>query len=194
MRIISGKYRGKKLFEIDEQPIRPTLDRVKETMFDIIQFEIEGSKALDLFAGTGALGLECISRGASEVSFCDVNPKCIRLLKQNIAGLKLDVQPTIYTGGWQEALSAVRLKKMDLIFVDPPFNSDVYYNVLKRIDELSVLSEDGIIICEHSLDTALPAAVGRNRRWKDRKIGKVMLTYYRPSDEEAAESVDENDL
>ncbi len=180
MRIISGKYRGRKLFELDDQPIRPTLDRVKETMFDIIQFEIAGSRVLDLFAGTGALGIECISRGAEEVSFCDVNPKCIRLLKQNLEGLKLDCPPVIYTGGWQEALSAVRQRKADLVFLDPPFKSNVYYDVLKRISDLSVMTDNGIVVCEHPLETVLPASVGKLTKWKDRKIGKVMLTYYKP--------------
>lgn len=191
MRIISGKYRGRKLFEINDQPIRPTLDRVKETMFDIIQFEIAGSRVLDLFAGTGALGIECISRGASEVAFCDVNPKCIRLLRQNLDGLKLDSQPVIYTGGWQETLVSVRARKIDLLFLDPPFRMDVYYDVLKRVSDLSVIEEDGIVVCEHPVDVVLPASVGKLSKWKDRKIGKVMLTYYKPIVTEISEKAEE---
>jgi len=189
MRVISGKYRGKKLacFDYDDEAVRPTLDRVKETLFNMIQFDVQGSRCLDLFGGSGSLGIECISRGASEVIFCDVNPRCVKLIKSNLESLNLDVMPTVLSAGWMDALSATRHKKMDFIFVDPPYNSNLYYDVLKRISDLNCLEEDGTVICEFPVEMTLPESVGKLFKVKERKTGHIMLAFY----EKALKEIDE---
>ncbi|MEG1711040.1 MAG: 16S rRNA (guanine(966)-N(2))-methyltransferase RsmD [Clostridia bacterium] len=178
MRIITGKYRGKKLACLNDETIRPTLDRVKETLFDILQFRIANCRAIDLFAGSGSLGIECISRGASEVVFADINPKCIELIKSNLLSLKLDIMPQVCYRGWFDALNANRKTKFDIIFIDPPYKSGNYYDVLKRINDLNVLADEGVIAVEHDAYDPICDGVGNLQKYKETKIGSVLLSFY----------------
>ena len=147
MRIISGKARGTKLTTIEEITTRPTLDRVKESLFNIIQSKVRDSVVLDLFAGSGALGIEALSRGASKAYFCDTNKKAISAIKQNLEKTKMLEQAEIINKDFNECLISIK-EPFDLIFLDPPYKLDLTGNAVRTIINRNLLKEDGIIIVE----------------------------------------------
>lgn len=148
MRIVAGKYRAKKLLP-PKHNIRPTLDKVKQALFTRLQFFIENKRVLDLFSGSGALGIEALSRGASRVIFCDVDEKSVALTKQNLKGLKLDdgQEVKVYRTGFLEFLKTTK-EVFDLIILDPPYEKPYYLPALQLIFERNLLAKDGIIVCE----------------------------------------------
>ncbi len=145
MRVIAGKYRGKKLVEFNLPSTRPTLDRVKESIFNLIQFDIDGAVVLDLFSGTGAFGIETISRGAEKVVFVDNNPNAIKIINQNLKTI---------TGNFEiKNLNAIDyLKncktKFDVILLDPPYKTNLGTDAINLILKNDLLKENGIIIFE----------------------------------------------
>ena len=145
MRVISGKSRGKKLVSLDGDNTRPTLDRVKEALFNIIQFEVKDAVVLDLFAGTGAL-----SRGAKEAVFCDKVPDAIKVIKQNIINTNNLDKSTIINKEYQEVLENLskQNKKFDIVFLDPPYKTNLAIESLQKIIMSDLLTEDGTIIIE----------------------------------------------
>lgn len=149
MRIISGQFKGKKLFP-PKHDIRPTLDIVKQALFTKLQFQIENTAVLDLFCGSGALGIEAISRNAKKVVFCDSNAKSIALTKNNISSLNLKNNNTQIEVFQKDCLVALKKfeEKFDLIILDPPYESGLYYQCLQKIKEKNLLAENGIIVCE----------------------------------------------
>ncbi len=149
MRIISGKYRGKKLKEFDITSTKPTLDRVKESMFNLIQFDIVDSVVCDLFSGTGALGIECISRGARFTYLVDTNPKAINLIKENLKSI--DGQYQVVNDDFKSFLNKTNIK-FDIILLDPPFASDYGIRAIKYILNNDRLNPNGIILFETSVD------------------------------------------
>lgn len=150
MRVISGKSRGKKLVSLDGDNTRPTLDRVKEALFNIIQFEVKDAAVLDLFAGTGALGIEALSRGAKEAVFCDKVPDAIKVIKQNIINTNNLDKATIINKEYQEVLENLskQNKKFDIVFLDPPYKTNLAIESLQKIIMSDLLTEDGTIIIE----------------------------------------------
>lgn len=148
MRVIAGKYRGKKLKEFSLSSTKPTLDRVKESLFSSIQFDLIGAKVLDLFAGTGALGVECLSRGASSVDFVDANIDAIKIIKQNLQGIdgKYEVTKSDYLTYLNQAV--LNAKKYDIILLDPPFDTDFGVRAIDYIIDNNLLTDSGIIIYE----------------------------------------------
>ena len=173
MRVITGTARGRRLREPQGMDIRPTTDKVKESIFNIIQFDIEGRRILDLFAGTGQLGIEAASRGAESVTFVDSSKAAIKLVRENLehCGIKAQVHQ-------MDALGFLGTgNKFDLVFVDPPYdNSQLYDKVLEGIIEFDILSEGGIIVCESRPEKILPELNGFRR--KEYNYGKVRLTVY----------------
>lgn len=149
MRIISGKYRGKKLQEFDLLTTKPTLDRVKESIFNLIQFDIVDAVVCDLFAGTGALGIECISRGAKKVYFVDSNPKAIKIIESNLKNIDGDYQ--IVNEDYLSFLNANK-QQFDLVLIDPPYKTDLGKMSIKYLIENNRLTKHGIIIFETSKD------------------------------------------
>ncbi len=145
MRIISGKYRGKKLKEFDLYSTRPTLDRVKEAMFNLVQFDVVDSVVCDLFSGTGALGIECISRGAKKVYMVDNNPNAIKIIKENLNGIAGDY--VVKNQDFMTFLKGTR-EKFDLVLLDPPFKSDFGVEAIDYILKNDLLSDKGIILFE----------------------------------------------
>ncbi|MEA4894727.1 MAG: 16S rRNA (guanine(966)-N(2))-methyltransferase RsmD [Oscillospiraceae bacterium] len=172
MRVITGSARGRRLNEPKNMEIRPTTDKVKESIFNIVQFDIEGRRVLDLFAGTGQLGIEALSRGARSATFVDESTEAIKIVKSNLERCGLTGEAVR-----DDAVSFLgHCGKYDVIFLDPPYQSGLMDTVLRKIIQFDILSEGGIIICETDSGTEIspmnaPYFVGRVY-----KYGKVKLT------------------
>lgn len=150
MRVIAGKYRARILREFDITSTRPTLDRVKEALFSSIQFNILNSSVLDLFAGTGALGIEALSRGARNVTFVDKDERAIKLIKENTKGMTESFE--IYKAEYDDFLTKTK-KKFDIVLLDPPYASDYGEKAIKIILEKNLLNNGGILVYEKSADS-----------------------------------------
>ncbi len=172
MRVITGTARGRKLKEPMGMDIRPTTDTVKEAIFSIIQFDIEGRRVLDLFAGTGQLGIECLSRGAASVTFVDQSKEAVKLVRENLAHcqMKADVVQADSIG------FIGRDGKYDLILIDPPYDSDLMDKALEKIVAFDILNEGGIIVCENRTGRDVKALPAPYRVVKERKYGKIKVT------------------
>ena len=145
MRIISGKARGTKLYTLEGDITRPTLDRVKESLFNIIQEIIVDRVFLDMFSGSGAIGLEAASRGAKEVILCEKNKCAISIIKKNIEKTHLDVK--LYEMSYEKMLENLK-KKVDIVYIDPPYKTDLAYKSIKKMLEIDLLSNESLIIVE----------------------------------------------
>ena len=150
MRVISGVARGTKLNSIDSTDTRPTLDRVKEALFNIIQNIIDDSIVLDLFAGSGAIGIECISRGAKKAYFCEKSHEAVKMIRQNIEKTRFTDKSEILQQDYKKALKnySVRNIKFDIVFLDPPYKKDIAVDAVQDIIELGLLEKNGVIIIE----------------------------------------------
>lgn len=174
MRVITGTARGRRIKTPDNYDIRPTTDNVKESVFNIIQFDIEGRQVLDLFAGTGQLGIECLSRGAAGAVFVDRDRDAVRIVKDNLktCGMKATVLQ-------EDSISFLNhCGKFDVIFIDPPYDSNLYESALKIINLVDILSEGGIIICEARREKVLPEMTEPYRKRKEYNYGKVKICIY----------------
>jgi 16S rRNA (guanine(966)-N(2))-methyltransferase RsmD len=147
MRVISGKARGTKLNTIEEKSTRPTLDRVKESLFNIIQSKVADSNVLDLFAGSGALGIESLSRNANIAYFCEKNHEAVKAIRQNLERTNLLDKAVIVNSDYQECLKKLK-EQFDLIFIDPPYKDDIAVKAVDIIINKNILRKDGIIIIE----------------------------------------------
>ena len=178
MRVITGKARGVALKTPDGMLTRPTSDRVKEALFSIIQFDIPGAKVLDLFGGTGQLGIEALSRDASSAVFVDEREDACKLIKENLKRTKLEQNTRVVRSDYMAFLNSCR-EKFDIIFLDPPYAEVFLENSLKRITEIDILQSGGIIVAERPVEKELPFEFAGYTRSKDYKYGKVLLTIYR---------------
>ena len=178
MRVITGKARGVQLKTPDGMQTRPTADRVKEALFSIINFDIPGSDVLDLFGGTGQLGIEALSRGAKSAVFVDQSEQACRLIRENLKRTKLEQEASVIRGDYMDYLSRCR-EKYDIILLDPPYAEVFLENALKRITEIDILRSGGIIVAERPLEKELPWEFEGYTRSKDYKYGKILLTIYR---------------
>lgn len=178
MRVITGTARGRSLITLEGEDVRPTTDRVKEALFSIIQFEIEGRTVLDLFAGSGQLGIEALSRGAKKAVFVDNAKKSLETVRKNLENTGLLSYAVLYN---RESISYLRSgsEKFDIIFLDPPYRSGLLQKALEIADQC--LNDGGVIICEAPKDEQLPEEIG-NGLLKAKKYcyGKISLTVYRP--------------
>lgn len=174
MRVISGTVRGRRLKEPADNSIRPTTDKVKESIFNIIQFDIEGRNVLDLFAGTGQLGIECLSRGAKSVTFVDKSRDALSLVSQN---LKLcGLEGRVVCGDSIEFLR--HSGKFDVILIDPPYAEELVNDALKMIEFVDILTEGGIIVCESMREKVLYDTKPPYFKKKEYNYGKVKLTVF----------------
>ncbi len=148
MRIIGGKARGTKLYTLEGLETRPTLDRVKESIFNIIQGDIEEADVLDLFAGSGAIGLEMLSRGANRAVLCDNSKKAIEIIKKNIEKTHFSQKVELYNLDFSIAIEKCKTQKFDIVYIDPPYNTDYIFQALKKIIELDIIKENSKIILE----------------------------------------------
>lgn len=177
MRVISGTARGRKLKELPGLDTRPTTDKVKESIFNIIQFDIEGRKVLDLFAGTGQMGIEALSRGADHVTFVDLAAAAVRVVRENLQTTRFEDSARVVQSDWRAFLSACR-EKFDLIFLDPPYKQALLGNALETIAGIDILSEHGIIVCESPLDKELPDLAAPYEKGREYRYGKIKVTLY----------------
>lgn len=178
MRVIAGTARSIPLLSREGMETRPTADRVKEAEFNIIQFEIEGRSVLDLFGGSGQLGIECLSRGAKDAVIVDQSSEAVAVIKENLHRTKLAEQAQVVQSDYLSFLSNCT-KTFQLIFLDPPYRENFLENALKRISEIDILSSGGIIICEHSSNQVLSSDFSGLIRGKPHRYGKTTLTVFR---------------
>ena len=178
MRVITGKARGVQLKTPDGMQTRPTIDRVKEALFSIINFDIPGSSVLDLFGGTGQLGIEALSRGAKSAVFVDASETACKLIRENLKRTKLGQDAKVVRSDYLDFLTRTN-EKFDIVFLDPPYAEVFLENALKRITEIDILRSGGIIIAERPLGKELPWEFEGYTRSKDYKYGKILLTIYR---------------
>ena len=178
MRVITGKARGIQLKTPDGMVTRPTADRVKEALFSIIQFDIPGARVLDLFGGTGQLGIEALSRGAKHAVFVDANDSACRLIKENLKRTKLEAEAQVVRADYLEYLQRCR-ETFDLVLLDPPYAEVFLENALKKLTEIDILQSGAIIVAERPLDKELPWEFEGFSRSKDYKYGRILITLYR---------------
>ena len=170
MRVITGTARGRVLKELEGLETRPTTGKVKESLFSIIQFDIEGRRVLDLFAGTGQLGIEALSRGAAECVFIDRRADAVKLIQENLA------------------LCYLRSgEKFDIVFLDPPYASGLLQQALTDIAAFDICRSHGIIVAESAADTVLPNMPAPYSLYREYKYGKIKLTVYHRGGNEDAE-------
>jgi 16S rRNA (guanine(966)-N(2))-methyltransferase RsmD len=178
MRVITGTARGIQLKTPDGMQTRPTADRVKEALFSIINFDVPGAKVLDLFGGTGQLGIEALSRGAESAVFVDAREDSCKLIRENLRRTKLEKNAKVIRTDYMDYLKRCR-EQYNIIFLDPPYAEVFLENAIKRITEIDILQTDGIIVAERPLGKDLPWEFEGYTRSKDYKYGKVLLTIYR---------------
>ena len=166
MRVITGTARGRRLNELKGKETRPTTDRVKEGIFNIIQFDIEGRRVLDLFGGTGQLGIECLSRGAAHATFVDARTDAA-----------LANRATVLTADYATVLSGA-VEKYDLVFLDPPYETKLLERSLELISQFDILREHGIIICESPQEKSLPDLSAPYGKYREYRYGKIKVTVY----------------
>ncbi len=178
MRVITGSARGVQLKTPDGLVTRPTTDRVKEAMFSIIHFEIPGAAVLDLFGGTGQLGIEALSRGAKSAVFVDAGESACRMIRENLKRTRMEGQGRVIRSDYLDFLSRTK-EQFDIILLDPPYTEVFLENALKRITEIDILRSGGIIMTERPLGKELPWEFPGYERSRDYKYGKTLLTVYR---------------
>ena len=174
MRVITGIAGGRKLKSPEGEAVRPTTDQVKQAIFNILQFDLEGRRILDLFGGTGQLGIEALSRGAREAVFTDNSRTSIQLIRENLrrCGLEGKVLQT-------DAMAYLaRGEKFDVIFIDPPYDGGLYQAVLEQINAVDNLTEGGIIVCEARAGTVLPELAPPYRKPREKRYGNVKICLY----------------
>ena len=184
MRVITGSARGRRLMELEGMETRPTTDRVKEGIFNIIQFDIEGRRVLDLFAGTGQLGIEALSRGAASAVFVEQRRAAAGLVRKNLELTGLAGRARVVCGEAMAFLSAAG-EKFDLVFLDPPYESGLCQGAVEAISKFDILANHGIIICESPAGQELPAVEPPYFLHRTYRYGKTQVaSYHREEDRE----------
>lgn len=178
MRVIAGRYRGTRLLTPEGLDTRPTTDRVKEGIFNALQFDIEGRTVLDLFAGSGQMGIEALSRGAAHATFVDLSASAVKLVSENLKRAKITDTATVVRSDYIAFLKSTP-KKFDIIFLDPPYAEKHLENALRMISEIDILSDSGIIVFERPTEKQLDCDFDGLMRSKDYRYGKILVTILR---------------
>ncbi|GMB08572.1 16S rRNA (guanine(966)-N(2))-methyltransferase RsmD [Thermolongibacillus altinsuensis] len=189
MRVISGKCKGKKLQAVPGMSTRPTTDKVKEAIFNIIGPYFSEGVGLDLFGGSGGLGIEALSRGLDKVIFVDHDPKAVQTIRKNVEACRLTEQAEVYRNDAERALKAIIKRGLTfrLIFLDPPYKSTKLASIIAMIDDYQLLRHDGYIVAEHSEETILPEQIGRLQKIKSETYGITTVSIYGYVDDEKGE-------
>jgi len=186
MRVITGIARGRRLKEPQGLETRPTTDRVKEGIFSSIQFEIEGRRVLDLFGGTGQMGIEALSRGAAHCTFVDLRKEAVGIIRENLKLTGLEGQATVVQGDALAFLTRCR-EKYDVIFLDPPYETELLETAIAHIARHDLLNVHGMMIAEHPVDKVLPALSAPYRMGRTYRYGKIAVTIYHRDGDEGAQ-------
>ena len=176
MRVIAGTARNRKLNTLEGEDVRPTIERTKEAIFSAIQFEIEGTDVLDLFAGSGQLGIEALSRGANSAAFVDSSKQSIEIVRKNVASVGFEDRSKI-VNGQAETFVKTTSEKFHIAFLDPPYAKGILQRILPDVER--IMAPGGIIVCEHPYGEEMPQSVGRFADRRDYKYGKVGVSIYR---------------
>ena len=182
MRVISGTARGMKLQSPKGLSTRPTTDRVKESMFNIISFRVRESRVLDIFAGSGALGIEALSRGAESCTFVDSSRESIGIINENLKKSRLGDRAEVISSTVESALSRLSDERFDMIFMDPPYCKGFIEPVLSSIAENAVLDADGIVVVEHDSSDKTPQSVKGLVKSDERTYGGTTISFYELED------------
>ena len=174
MRVIAGKYKGRTLFSPKDASVRPTTDRIKENVFNLLQGRIPGASFLDLFGGTGAMSIEALSRGAARAVIVDASRESVDLIKKNFQKVGVGKEGQILEVPYDVALKRLARERFDVIYLDPPYRADYYEDILARISECDVLGEDGVVVFEHATERAFPS-LSDYEVADSRKYGSVTL-------------------
>lgn len=192
MRVITGEFKGRKLDTPIGNDIRPTSDKVKESIFNILMNDVYGRVFCDLFSGTGSLGIEALSRGARRCYFCDSARDSVNLTKANIKKCNAESRSVVILADFVRALSRID-EKVDVFILDPPYRAGIYEKCLQQIDYLDLLSPEGIILAEHGAADHLPDSVGRLTKVREKRYGKTMISIYQFEAEAGQELQEEED-
>jgi len=176
MRVITGIARGKRLVTPQGRDVRPTSEKVKEAIFSAIQFDIEGRRILDLFAGSGQLGIEALSRGAVSATFVDSANASIKAIKQNLENTGLEADAKVYTSDYS-SFTAMCRDTFDIVFLDPPYAEGLLVPAIKSV--LPLMSDYGIIVCEYPPEVEIPKSVGGFSIYRTYRYGKINVAVYR---------------
>ena len=176
MRVITGSARGRKLITLEGLDVRPTTDKVKEGIFSAIQFDIPGRKVLDLFAGSGQLAIECLSRGAEKAVLVDSSSKALGIINKNLAATGLADRAEVFANDAFSYLTRCR-ETFDIVFLDPPYNMDVIERILPML--IPLLSRCATIVCETDISATLPEEVEGFKIYRTYKYGKTLVTTYK---------------
>jgi 16S rRNA (guanine(966)-N(2))-methyltransferase RsmD len=180
MRVISGELKGRKLAAVPGTSTRPTTDKVKESMFNIIGPYFDSGTVLDLFSGTGGLGIEALSRGMSKGVFVDKDFKALQVVKKNIETCRLQARTEVYRNDARKAIIQLseRGETFDLVFLDPPYHLNLIPALLTELEQHGLLTESARVVAEHGSETELPEAVSRLTRWKLSAYGDTSVSFY----------------
>ena len=187
MRIITGRAKGIRLKTLEGDATRPTSERVKEAVFSMIQFDLEGREVLDLFAGSGQMGLEAISRGAKHAVLVDKSKEAIRVIEENTIKTKLAPDCTVKLSDAMDYIRRNRGKKFDIVFLDPPYASGLYQPILRALQEAEMLKPTSMIICEGNTEELLSQSAELSALYhmkKTSKYSKTVITILEPMQKE----------
>lgn len=173
MRVISGKYRGRKLTPPKDMAVRPTIDRIKESLFNILQFKVRDACVLDLFSGSGSIGLECVSRGARYVILCDKDKASIDIITKNFTGVEFNGK--IVKADYLSVIASEN-QKYDIAYLDPPFGSGLAERAIVELVKFARLADDAIIVYEHLFELKYVAPEGLIV-YDTRKYGEIVLDF-----------------
>lgn len=185
MRVITGSARGRRLGELKGMETRPTTDKVKESIFNCIQFDVEDARVLDLFAGTGQLGIEALSRGAKNALFVDKRADAVKLVRENLALCRLTENAQVICGD-SLAVLGTQSGRFDIIFLDPPYESGLLEQAMERIAQFDILSPHGIMVAESPQDQILPELPAPYGLYREYRYGKIKVSIYHRTGEEEA--------
>ena len=178
MRVITGTARGRKLKTLEGLDTRPTTDRIKESIFNIVQFDIPGRRVLDLFGGSGQMAIEALSRGAREAHIVDNSLAAVKIIRENVKACGFDGVASVTNADFSSFLKSTR-DKFDVIFLDPPYKGDMLIRALNLICDIDILTDGGIIVCESMRELDMPELNSPYNKGREYLYGKSKITVYR---------------
>lgn len=179
MRVVAGKAKGTQLKTISSNDTRPTKDMVKEALFSILYGNVQDSMFLDLFAGSGAIGIEALSRGAAKAYFSDINIECIKVIDSNIKKTHFEDMAVVLYGDYRKTIEKLKNIKFDIIFIDPPYNKGLGIESIEMLIDNDMISYNGIIIYETDEIEEVPDNIKKYERYSYKKYGRNILNFYR---------------